>query len=267
MGTVIDLGAPETANGITIQQLDVRGYQERRVPGIVLTPADAAGPRPVLLWGHGFAAAGKRHPATLEAATFFVRHHGWVVAIIDAPFLGERLPAAVAHLADSPELRAATWSFELTADFAIGLTADWAAMVDALGELPACDTARIGYFGDSMGSIVGIPVVAAEPRICCAVFLVGGISGNPRNEGFWNAGSALERTAAAIGDRQVLLLNQSEDAAFSREMAFRLYDALAGPKRLMFFPGGHSEVPDEAYAQAGAFFQRYLASTNNLAPN
>ena len=69
----------------------------------------------------------------------------------------------------------------------------------------------------------------------------------------------LTRAAEQI-ERPVLLINQSEDLLFSREAAFRLYDALSGPKRIFFHPGGHSAVPREAMERVREFLHGHLAS-------
>ncbi len=50
------------------------------------------------------------------------------------------------------------------------MVADWRATLDALAALPEVDTARVAYGGVSMGTMFGLPFVAAEPRIRAAVF-------------------------------------------------------------------------------------------------
>ena len=65
--------------------------------------------------------------------------------------------------------------------------------------------------------------------------------------------------AAETIDRPVLMINQSEDEIFSRASTFRLYDALSGPKRVFFYPGGHSGVPREAMERTREFLHAHLA--------
>ena len=130
------------------------------------------------------------------------------------------------------------------------MAVDWQRTLDACAELPNVGDQRPAYLGFSMGAVLGVPTVSAEPRFRCAVFAIGGILQD---------GANLLREAAVRIDRPVLMINQSEDEIFSRESTFRLYDALSGPKRVFFYPGGHSGVPREAMERVREFLHAQLA--------
>ncbi len=245
MGTdaILELGPEQTEKGVSTRHLWISGYQERRVPALVLTPEDADGSRPVVMLGHG-AGGRKDEPRMLSIARWLVRREGWALAIIDGPVHGERLlegEERVGQQARQALLDPITYE---------GMAVDWQRTVDACGELPNVGTQRAAYLGFSMGSVLGVPVVAAEPRFRCAVFAIGGIM---------QEGSNLLSQAASQISRPALLINQSEDEIFSRESAFRLYDALAGPKRILFYPGGHTGVPREAMDRVREFLRAHLA--------
>lgn len=228
------------------------------MPGVVLTPAEVPGPRPAILFGHGMGDH-KRSEPVLAIAGDFVRRYGWAVAVIDGPFHGDRTPPEL--LDPHADQDAARRRLMAAPGLAAAMAADWSAVLNALAELPECGAAPAGYFGVSMGTVIGVPVVAAEPRIRCAVFTIGGIRADtPLTAGTWLSTAAMLASAARIGARPVLMLNQSEDEFFSREHAFLLYDALTGPKHIIFFPGLHGEQPPEALAYAGRFFARHLAN-------
>ena len=72
--------------------------------------------------------------------------------------------------------------------------------------------------------------------------------------------------AAASIERPVLLMNQSDDELFSREAAFRLYDTVRGPKRIIFHPGLHAAVPREAMELVRDFLRLQLAPVASDAP-
>src|SRR3989304_4442049 len=72
-------------------------------------------------------------------------------------------------------------------------------------------------------------------------------------------GASRLREAPGRIDRPVLMINQSDDEIFSRESTFRLYDALSGPKRVFFYPGGHSGVPPAAMERVREFLHAQLA--------
>lgn len=275
MSAILDLSPPAVDRGIVTRRLMVAGHEGRAVPAILLAPEGAAGPRPAVLIGHGAGGDKKSEPFP-AIGRVFVRRCGWASVIIDGPIHGERRPPGlddpVRHFAEVRKLMGRRETYEAVA-------ADWRGVVDALGELADVGNQQVGYIGFSMGTVMGVPAVAAEPRIRCAVFCIGGVArpggaealvrnlgGDPRGLPSQEVEAAtaprnsyLLETAARIGQRQVLMLNQSEDEAFSREGTFQLYDALTGPKRIMFFPGTHVQMPRESINQAVLFFREHLA--------
>ena len=81
----------EVSEGVSerLFELDVNGDT---VPGAMWTPADAAGPRPLVLMGHG-GTQHKKVETLLARARRYVRHLGYAVAAIDAPGHGARITA------------------------------------------------------------------------------------------------------------------------------------------------------------------------------
>lgn len=241
---ILEQSPAQTEKGVTTRHLWIDGFEGRRVPALVLTPAEASGPRPVVLLGHG-AGGSKDEPQMLSIARWLVRREAWAVAIIDGPVHGERRNGDATSVGQEARQRLVQRE---TYD---AMAADWGRTLDACGELPGVGDERAAYLGFSMGTILGVPAVAAEPRVQCAVFAIGGIIGEIDN--------MLGRAAGQI-ERPVLMINQTEDEIFSRESVFRLYDALAGPKRVFFYPGGHSGVPREAMDRTREFLRAHLGS-------
>lgn len=239
--TILELGAPQTEKGVTTRHLWIAGYEGRRVPGLVLTPENAEGPRPAIMLGHGVGGR-KDEPQMLSIARWLVRREGWAVAIIDGPVHGERRRDGDNVGLEARQVLADRHTYETMA-------IDWQRTVDACGELPDVGNDRAAYLGFSMGAVLGIATVASEPRFRCAVLAIGGIFQDERN---------FLRNAAERIARPVLMINQSEDEIFSREAAFRLYDALPGPKRIFFYPGGHTGVPREAMERVREFLHAQL---------
>ncbi len=240
---IIELDAPKIEKGVSTRHLWIAGFEGRRVPALVLTPEDACGPRPVVMLGHG-AGASKDEPQMLAIARWLVRREGWAVAVIDGPVHGERRPGGGGDV--GPQAHQALAQRETYQAMAV----DWQRTIDACGELPDVGNECPAYLGFSMGTVLGVPAVAAEPRFRCAVFAVGGILADTPN--------LLSQAAAQI-ERPVLMINQTEDEIFSREAAFRLYDAVSGPKRIFFYPGAHAGVPREAMERVRDFLRGQLA--------
>jgi dienelactone hydrolase len=241
--TILDLGPERTEKGVMTRHLWIAGHEGRRVPGLVLTPEGADEPRPAIMLGHG-AGGGKDELRMLQIARWLVRREGFAVAILDGPVHGERAQAGASDVGlYARQALAERETYE-------AMAADWRATVDACGELSNVGNERVAYLGFSMGTVLGVPTVASEPRVRCAVFAIGGI--------FAERATFMHGAASSIAV-PVLMINQSEDEIFSRESTFRLYDALSGPKRVFFYPGLHTGVPREAMEQVRGFLHAQLA--------
>ncbi len=228
-----------------------RGVRERRfdltvddhvVPGLIWTPSGTSGPRPVVLIGHG-GTRHKRAEYVLALARRLVRHQGWAAVCIDAPGHGDREGAE--NLA----------SFQLDPDAARGraqmAVADWKVTLDTVQTFEDVDVGPVGWWGLSMGTVLGVPFVAREPRVQVAVFGLAGAGHNAR-PGF-----------AELAGRitvPILFIVQLEDELVKREGALALFDAFASTdKRLHANPGRHSAVPAEEMDASEAFLAKHLA--------
>ena len=222
--------------------------QDRAVPGIVWTPAPtgSAGPRPLVLVGHG-ATLHKRVDHIVALAHLLVGH-GFAVASVDAPGHGDRRadPAADEIQLFSDFL--AEWSRPGSTDDVVD---EWRATLAALRELDEIGDAPLGYWGLSMGTIYGIPFVASEPRIQVAVFGLMGL-----------LGPTLDRLRADAESLAcpVLFVQQWHDQLIRREDAFALFDVIGSlDKRLHAHPGEHRAVPAEELLASVEFLARHLS--------
>src|SRR5262249_30862894 len=103
----------------------------------------------------------------------------------------------------------------------------------------------VGFWGTSMGSGIGIPFVAAEPRITAAVFGLAGHHG-------------LAEAAAQI-TIPVEFLMQWDDEMLSRDSALALFDAFASPEKTLHAnPGDHADAPAFELESSLRFFARHL---------
>jgi dienelactone hydrolase len=227
------------------------------VPGVVWAPSAAvlaaAGPRPLVLLGHG----GSQHktaPRVVGRARRLVKESGYAVAAIDAPGWGGRpVPAEYGPFnAELEELIAAGKplgdAFARRGAVAASLAIpEWRATVDALTALDWIGAAGpVGYWGVSLGGTIGVPLVAAEPRIGAAVL---GLTGH----------ETLEEAAARV-TVPVRFLLQWHDEIFPREWGLALFGAIGSvDKTLHANPGAHGETPTFEEDSAAAFFARHLA--------
>lgn len=219
----------------------------RSVPGILWTPPSAGGSRPLVLIGHG-ASGNKREGYVLALARRLVRDRGFAAAAIDGPVHGDRRSDGDA-VPGLPFLEfSQVWSGDPT--MTDGMVADWTHTLDALQAVEGVGKGPVGWWGLSMGTILGLPLVAAEERITAAVLGLMGLTGPSR-----------ERIAADAPRVRcpVLFLTQWNDELFSRESAAELFDLLGtSDKRLLASMGGHGEVPTEAFVMSEQFLASHL---------
>ena len=234
------------AGGVRERDFEVE-VERRRVPGVLWLPERGTGPRPLVLLGHG-ATRHKRTDYLVALGRRLAADHGFAVAAIDAPGHGDR--RAPGHDDDVTLFGdfLAEWSREGTVD---DVVAEWQAAIDAVRDLDEVGDGPVGYWGLSMGTIYGVPLVAAEPRIQVAVFGLMGLLGPTRDR--------LAADAPSIAC-PVLFLQQWDDALIPRAEVFELFEALGSvDKRLHAHPGDHAAVPVEEIAFSARFLARHLA--------
>lgn len=255
----MDIVSEVTEKGVTERRFDLQ-VGDDVVPGITWTPEGASGPRPTILIGHG-GTQHKRVPNVLALGRRFVRHLGATAVAIDAPGHGDRIadPAAAEKARKRLEERIASRSGAMQMDEAEAKAFvdrsrrgvdDWKAVVDALvagGET----NGKIGYWGVSMGTLIGLPFVAAEPRVTAAVLGLAGLGGPMASGEFADAARSLSIP--------VLFVFQWDDELMSRESGLALFDAIGSDDKAMHVhPGGHVFTPLHEREAYEAFFSRHL---------
>src|ERR1019366_5627159 len=166
-----------TSNGVS-----ERLFTLDDIPGVLWSPADAAGSHPLVLLGHG-GGQHKKAQGLVAWAHRYVTVCGFAVAAIDAPGHGDRprTEQVERSVADIRERVAAGGALgpqiaRYNAALAARAVPEWQATLDALQELDWVGAGGpVGFWGVSMGSGIGVPFAAAEPRITAGVFgLAGG---------------------------------------------------------------------------------------------
>jgi dienelactone hydrolase len=221
------------------------------VPGVLWTPA-GHDPDVLILLAHG-GGQHKRAPGIVARARRFASGCGFAAMALDAPGHGDRPraggPSSGGHgdrvrTGDRPrpggdERHAATR--EPIAPLAERAVPEWRAALDTWRP-----RGPVGFWGVSMGSVTGIPLAAAEPRIRAAVFGLTG-TGDGRAE------------AAARITVPVEFLLQWHDELLPRADGLALFDAFAAAEKTLHAnAGGHVDVPRFEVDSAERFFRRHL---------
>jgi hypothetical protein len=179
----MQLTSQKTERGVTERDFTVEGARDP-VPGVLWTPEDPAttGPRPLVLLGHG-GTQHKRVPNITSLARRLVRHHGIAAAAIDLPYHGDRMSDEERSLSREDRRRRmrvrmrSEQGHEAASQRAVD---DWTRTLDALQAQDDVGAGPVGYWGVSMGTRYGVPLVAAEPRIRAAVLGLFGWAEGPR---------------------------------------------------------------------------------------
>jgi dienelactone hydrolase len=209
-------------------------HQGETVPGLLIYPTNVEGLLPLVLI---------QHPGMGSKDDYFVRdvamgwaRKGWACAGLDAPRHGDRKDYdPMGLLRDREAFPAAAERFAAEASLAI----------DHIAAAYPIDLARLGFVGYSLGSMLGLRIVALDGRFKAAAFCLvgaGGLAGPAEGPG-----SLVPRLARVA----VRIVGKTNDEFFSRESTEALYAALAGEKDLTWLPGGHFEIgPDVIDAAA-----------------
>jgi dienelactone hydrolase len=255
---MVDFTDERTEASVTRRSFELTVAGER-VPAVLWTPEGASGPRPLVLMGHG-GSQHKKTPGIRARAAQYAQRLGYATLAIDAPGHGDRISREEAEaIARDVGARvtgqtAPGWSPERLRQMAertARAVPEWKAALDAVQTLDEIGAkGPIGYWGVSMGTAIGVPFVAEEPRITCAVFGLAGLRPD----------AAAFAAAAAKITIPVEFVFQWEDAVAAREHGVALFDAFGSKEKTMHVnPGGHMEIPNFEGASWERFFQRHLS--------
>ncbi|PYC85380.1 alpha/beta hydrolase [Streptomyces tateyamensis] len=246
MNTLL-ITAESTANGIVEREFTVNG-----VPGVLWSPESAADRAPLILQAHG-GGNHKKHPAMSGRAALLVRQCGYHVAVLDAPGHGDRprtehdereiATMFAARAAGEPEGPIVVRYNEHLAKLAVP---EYHALLDALQQLPEIGTdGLVGFWGINMGTAIGVPFVAAEPRVKAAVF-----------------GQHWPQALAEHARRITVPIEfdlQWDDEHITREEGLELFDAFASTEKSLHVNSGrHKELPRFEAESAVRFFARHF---------
>lgn len=255
---MVTFAREKSEGGVTERLFDLTVAGER-VPAVIWSPENAKGGRPLILMGHG-GSQHKKIGALAARARQYAQRLGYATLAIDAPGHGDRISREQAErLAREVGERVrgiggtggpSAEMMKTMAERAQRAIPEWKAALDAAQSLDFVgDAGAVGYWGVSMGTAIGVPFVASEPRIECAVFGLAGLR---------PGATALEQAANAI-TIPVEFVFQWEDAVAPRETGIALFNAFASKEKSMHInPGGHVEIPNFEGASWQSFYVRHL---------
>jgi dienelactone hydrolase len=246
--------------GVRTTHFVISSTHGQRVPGLIWSPAGADRPLPTVLLQHG--AGSRKEDAYISLTARRWARQGMTCVAIDANDHGERQRGE----RDPSAIWTRPWTRR---DHAVQMCVDLQRTVDYLETKAEADTTRLGFVGFSMGTINGVSFVALDRRVKAAAFAIGG--GNlfelrpkpddPMVRSELEIASQIVDPiyfAGKIAPRPVLMVNGLRDETVTPAAAEALYAALAEPKRIVWYDGGHTEIGGRELKEIWAFLQENL---------
>lgn len=231
---------------LTAPQQTTLSLHGRQVPLAWWLPDGAQAPCPLVLVGHG-GSGHKTSTLVLDIANLLVPQ-GIAVAAIDGPVHGARR----AVFAEGPVVRDEFRALWTQGGAVEAMVQDWQAAIDHLCQLPQIDGRRLAWYGISMGTAYGLPVVAADKRIGAAVL------------GMW--GTCRQPSARLVADAHsiqvpVVFHVKNDDAIFTPEGQRDLFEQIASPdKQYVHYDGGHTDPAGEQLQDIAQFLTAHLSA-------
>ena len=137
---------------------------QRKVPFCLWLPqqpnSESTKKFPLVLVGHG-GSGHKKSQLVLNIAQILVGQYQIAVAAIDGPVHGDRREV----FSDGPIVRQEFRDLWQSGNSVDTMVEDWQAAIDQILKEPSIDSAKIAWYGISMGTAYGLPLVAADSRI------------------------------------------------------------------------------------------------------
>ena len=247
---------------------------DERVLATIVAPA-GEGPWPAVIMQHGSTPLGRHGnvtaaPTNPDPVGTRWAASGLMVVAVDAYGFGSREgPDNRGRLTPSrPDLMFRTRDQRMQA------AQDLMRTVDYLLTRSDVRTDAIGYHGLSMGCRIGIPFIALDRRVRAASLFVGGsgdysrfaVDGTPfedlrEDEALVHALTDPIVFAPLTGHVPKFVVNgERDDVVGGREPAERLHAAMAGPKEIRWFDGGHGDFGPGLVEEARQFLARHLGA-------
>jgi pimeloyl-ACP methyl ester carboxylesterase len=215
---------------------------ESAIHGVYRTPLSGDTDRLVLVGHGGGNDEAHKHSGYIVAIAGLLAERGIASLSIDGPGHGER---ATFRFEGQPGEIERAWA---SGGGTPGVVADWRAALDFIeAERGARPT---GWWGVSMGTMMGVPVIAADDRIRIAVLGLMGI---------WQAiGPDLERLAPDV-TCPLRFIVQWDDETIPRQACFELFDRLGSTRKTLHAnPGPHSGIPRFEFEASADYLSRHL---------
>ncbi len=248
----------EDSADVRLFYLTYQSVHDKKVTALLSLPKQGEQPYPTIILMHGL--GDRKTVDYIEAGEQYLLNAGYAVLRLDISNHGDRFKYA--------------YDFDLTEgyrywtrDLITQTVFDLRRAVDFIQSREELDPERIGYFGISLGGIIGTIFCSVEERVKVPVIVLAGgqlnlmfgkkaLSGDTKN--YLSIIDPINYVAE-ISPRPLLMINAEKDDVVPPITSKLLFKAANKPKEIIWHPSGHHNLPiDKAYPEGIQWFDQYL---------
>lgn len=246
------------SNNYSICRVAYNSIHHERVHGLLSIPKAASAPPPVIILLHGL--GDRKTVDYIEAGHSQFLDHGYAVFRIDIANHGER------NKVDYPFDLTGGYKY-WTREVLTQTVFDLRRAVDFLSTRTEIDPDRIGYYGISLGGIIGTLFCSVDQRVKVPVIALAGGNLNLMfgeamiSDATLNYLSIIDPNnfVADISPRPLLMINAEQDEIIPPLMSKLLFQKARKPKEIVWFPTRHREIPvEDSYGAGIKWFDDHL---------
>jgi cephalosporin-C deacetylase-like acetyl esterase len=245
-------------DGLKLYSVSFSSVHDKRVTGLLSIPDETKGPLPVIILLHGL--GDRKTVDYIEAGYQYFQQSGYAVLRIDIDNHGDR--------------KKYDYDFDLTdgyrywtRDIITQTVFDLRRSIDFLERRVEIDKDRIGFFGISLGGIIGTIFSGVDKRVKAPVIALAG--GNlslmfgidaftEETKDFFSIIDPIN-FVQEIAPRPLLMINAENDEVIDPLTSKLLFRKAKQPKEIIWYPSKHRDLPiEEAYPAGIEWFQKHL---------
>jgi cephalosporin-C deacetylase-like acetyl esterase len=245
-------------DGLKLYSVSFTSVHDKRVTGLLSVPSQNKGPLPVIILLHGL--GDRKTVDYIEAGYQYFQQSGYAVLRIDIDNHGDR--------------KKYDYDFDLTdgyrywtRDIITQTVFDLRRSIDFLETRVEIDKDRIGFFGISLGGIIGTIFSGVDKRVKAPVIALAG--GNlslmfgldaftEETKDFFSIIDPIN-FVQEIAPRPLLMINAENDEVIDPLTSKLLFRKAKQPKEIIWYPSKHRDLPiEKAYPAGIEWFQKHL---------
>ena len=245
-------------NGFRTYSVTFTSIHNRRVTGLLSVPEKGEKPCPVIILLHGL--GDRKTVDYIQAGHDIFIDSGYSVLRIDIANHGDR--------------KEHNYDFNLTdgyrywtRDIISQTVFDLRRSIDFLETRPEVDSDRVGFFGISLGGVIGtifsgvdervkVPVIALAGGNLSLMFGLDALTEDTKD--FFSIIDPIN-FVATISPRPLLMINAENDEVIAPITSKLLFNKAKNPKEIIWYPSKHRNLPiNDAYPQGVNWFKKHL---------